>query len=395
MQDHELVQRYSKALADCLKGIGIFSAHKLSPLNLHEEREKFLASDTYNPQFIYNQKQFAPITETLESLKNEINSSVLSQAIKDYFLNLVIEVQKSWELRVAMGNERFSKVSQEMFNSEEIFSDPELVSEALKTNSLSELFPDYEFNDDISQVHNAEEIQKFFADFLSQNYPGVILPIELSEHVSYAITASMNGIRIGVHVQRSGQDLLRLVVHEVESHVLQSLNAKNCQLPHLRTAKTFDQVLLSEGLAVYNEYATKTLTRWAARNYLIRLLAVDLIPKSFREIYEAICEHLPETEAFTTTLRVKRGMTDTSKPGGYEKDAAYYSGFRKIKSLIDSGEMQHRDFFAYKSTGKEAGLMEIQEFLSDHLLLPKWLEVGKDLDDFNFDQRLELLQVPK
>ena len=60
-----------------------------------------------------------------------------------------------------------------------------------------------------------------------------------------------------------------------------------------------------------------------------------MLKKSFREIFEEIAKHIPPKHAYIITYRVKRGMEDTSLPGGFPKDAAYILGFYKIKSALE------------------------------------------------------------
>ena len=388
-QDHSLKEEIvslSEAIAKPLEDVGIVSSNRITPINLEEERDKFFASTNYNPQFIYEPNALPPIIPEFNFLEEKIAESFVPTKVKNYFLGILTDNIKSWQLRQSIGTEDFAQTSHEFFESKAYFVDSKVLSRCLKTDSLSELFLNYTFEDDKTKFHNFQEISNFFQRYVSANYPDLNVQIEISDHVPYVISATSTKIRIGSQVSRSEKDIRRLIVHEIDSHCIQATNAKKYLLPHLRSIKTLNQMILGEGLAVYNEYRTNTLTNWAARNYILRLLAVELASENFRSIFDAMLEHVPPDEAFTIALRVKRGLKDTSKPGGYLKDSVYYSGFRWIETLVSNNSVDYSDLYMCRNSGKESGIIDIPEYAGDDIVYPQWLNnVTSGNDDV--DQR--------
>ncbi len=90
-----------------------------------------------------------------------------------------------------------------------------------------------------------------------------------------------------------------------------------------------------EGLAVYNEARNGVLVPENLKKYSARIVAAAICSEApFSEILEELAGYFPPEEAFNFAPRVKRGLNDTSLPGGYTKDHAYLSGFRKISDFL-------------------------------------------------------------
>ena len=68
------------------------------------------------------------------------------------------------------------------------------------------------------------------------------------------------------------------------------------------------------------------------------MLSRSALTRSFREVYTELLDHgfAPEA-AFGITKRVKRGLADTSLPGGYVKDHIYLEGKLLVERYIADG----------------------------------------------------------
>jgi hypothetical protein len=75
------------------------------------------------------------------------------------------------------------------------------------------------------------------------------------------------------------------------------------------------------------------------RLFALRVLAVDWASRmSFSAVFEnLIRQGVPEEPAWSLTLRAKRGLTDTGRPGCYTKDVAYFRGYLKVGKFIKDG----------------------------------------------------------
>lgn len=122
--------------------------------------------------------------------------------------------------------------------------------------------------------------------------------------------------------------LLSLLDHEIGTHFVRSYNHKKTFAG--RKWKHHKGWLLAteEGLATLNthrEYSDKRF--WIpALHYLACLLASRL---PFSELWRELAVFLGTEDherLWTTCLRVKRGLIDTGKPGGYYKDQSNFAG---------------------------------------------------------------------
>ncbi|MFW5746595.1 MAG: tyrosine/phenylalanine carboxypeptidase domain-containing protein [Nanoarchaeota archaeon] len=129
----------------------------------------------------------------------------------------------------------------------------------------------------------------------------------------------------------------RLIVHEIGVHALRAENGREQPL------KTFLHGLANyleteEGLAVYAEHLTGLLDNTTLRNYAGRVVAIHYaLSHSFVATYKHMKRFFTEKTAWRLTLRAKRGLCDTSRPGAYTKDAIYLRGFFKVKNYIETG----------------------------------------------------------
>ncbi|MFW5645035.1 MAG: tyrosine/phenylalanine carboxypeptidase domain-containing protein, partial [Bacteroidota bacterium] len=55
------------------------------------------------------------------------------------------------------------------------------------------------------------------------------------------------------------------------------------------------------------------------------------------EVYDEMKKYFRKEIAFKLALRAKRGISDTSEPGGCTKDHLYLKGYYEIRSFIENG----------------------------------------------------------
>jgi hypothetical protein len=124
-------------------------------------------------------------------------------------------------------------------------------------------------------------------------------------------------------------------VHEIGTHILRAENGK--RQPFQMFVHGFpDYLSTEEGLAVINEERFGLLSNYMIKQYAARTIAAKMSQtKSFREVYDYLVNFLGPGEVFKIVLRAKRGIEDTSKPGGYPKDFVYLKGYLALRELID------------------------------------------------------------
>ena len=129
-----------------------------------------------------------------------------------------------------------------------------------------------------------------------------------------------------------------LVAHEIETHILTAENGKN-QIYGLFNRGFGNFLETQEGLAIWNQ--EQVSVGETEKNYRSALLVfvVDFAGHhGFAETYDYCLKlGMDEDRALQTTLKVKRGLGDTSKPGMFSKDALYFSGYLQVKDFVANG----------------------------------------------------------
>ena len=128
----------------------------------------------------------------------------------------------------------------------------------------------------------------------------------------------------------TGQFLKRLVVHEIGTHILRYENG--LQQPFKIFSLGFaDYLSTEEGLAVVNEEMHNCLTRSTLKTYAARVVAVSKALKcNFRETFNYLEPFVGKDNAFDITLRVKRGLGDTTWAGAFTKVMVYLKGYFEV-----------------------------------------------------------------
>lgn len=298
----------------------------LTPINFQEEYDKFFKSDTYNPHYEYREISLPRIDNEIKSLIQNVEKSKLPEDIQLHLLGIVMDLDAMQKTKLSIGTPEFGQNADNLFD----WGDDRL--DLLLTNT-----PHVKFALNTKHVlKNAEEIKIDFEKAL-KSYGITELPVVVDEFSTHIISISRKGIKIGKKVKRYDCNVKRLIVHEIESHALQIVNVLRADNFLTNLVKYSTLSLYGEGLAVYNEIDTRKITPDAFDMYYNRIKAVQLLPLSFREIYNALSQTLPPPKAFVITFRVKRGMPDTSLPGGFPKDASYLLGYHEINKLIKEG----------------------------------------------------------
>ncbi len=335
----------------------------LTPLNYNEEREKFFTSSTYNPHFIYQTGDHRLFRDELNELLSQTDLLTLPSDFKFYLQDYLINLHILNITLRSVGTSTFAQAAHALFDWNIIDAD-----------SLMKLFSDYPFNDQQKpKLYNAEMIKEEFEHVLFDTYGISDFNIHIDTFCHNIIRAGYKKVTIGSGIRRSKGNVDRLIVHEIESHVLQTYNMKQTKNPLLELSKYNDAILYSEGLAVYNEVMTQTLTRSSLETYYFRLKAVSMLHKSFREIYTYLAKSLPSDKAYLITYRVKRGMGDTALPGGFPKDAGYMQGFKKVHEYMKKGGSLQEMY--YTKTPELTSLLRSYNLLPEKLcLVPRFLE---------------------
>jgi len=146
-------------------------------------------------------------------------------------------------------------------------------------------------------------------------------------------------------------DVISLLHHEIDGHVVRAENGFALGHEFLGLG-VGNETELDEGIACLFEDRAGGLVGRRYQELAARVVAVDLAQRAdFNAVYDCVREAAPEIGedlTYQMTLRVKRGLSDTAEPGGWTKDALYFTGLRHVRAhVIAHGEESvQRDLMA-------------------------------------------------
>ena len=184
--------------------------------------------------------------------------------------------------------------------------------------------------------------------------------------------------------------MIGVLHHEIGSHFLRRFN--EVQQPWHNERKKFglkSTVTIEEGSGCINmmlEQAKNpnkyTYLFKPALNYYMCCKASEL---SFSELFKDLEGYVDNPkQRYKYVLRVKRGLSDTSQPGGLYKDQVYLEG--ALKLLEHRREIDWQGFYSAKLNLEDLKRPKLMKKLKkDDLVLPKFVE--------NVDEYLQRLDV--
>lgn len=335
----------------------IWTGIALTPINDATEQKKFLdeysAKRVYNPQFEYKKKEKSIAkAETLLYMIKSKNSSKIHDNLLNK-LSLLLEF------------------SQKINTSEKLVfpygvPDKEMVSLAKimipKEKALKQ-----------DRTVFAKDAKKIFIEKLKEyNIYDWKIVIKKNLTAKADINSSKKTISLK-HRKYSYSEINNLLSHEIDVHVLRAHNGyKNKN--SLYSTGTANYLKTEEGLAIMMEQLSGNYNSQRFKFFAARMIAANMaITKSFYEIFDTLVKKysLSKHNSYIITKRVKRGLTDTSKPGGFIKDHVYFEGFYMIRKFMQSGG-DIRPLFVGKIS-----LDEIKNVKKDEILqaiIPKAVE---------------------
>jgi len=314
-----------KKLFDLCKSIETLNF--INPTNIAAQRTKFLKNPNIAPAFKYKQLNINPFKfrEQLYKLPVEnIEDAHIQQLYKHVIDNLANKI----DLLATIGSDDF------LYNSLKYYGKPSKIDVA-NARFILHLNNDEENAQD--NMLNAEQATEYFKE-IAGNWQ-LKCKVELSNKL--VAKAMVNNEKAQLLINKSAtfdrKELHAFAHHELGIHMLTTLNAKQHDL------KVFSLGLpgnthTQEGIAIYSEYCSGSLTISRLKSIALRVLAVHymLQHSDFVKTYHALIDEfcLAKDTAFTLTTRVYRG-------GGFTKDYLYLKGFRDILNLAKQGNIEN------------------------------------------------------
>jgi hypothetical protein len=296
----------------------------VTPLNDYSEKQKFMKKykekEVYNP--LYNYKKRIISVKRIESKISTIKSKEkIYQNLKENFL-------KKTSFLKFLGNEDSEPVQIYDPPSKEIYEKAQVLMNSKK-------FPKQTRNIDSKKARVVFQEQLNSSGLKSWN-------VELRKKT--IANASVDALKKKLILKRrnfSFREIKALINHEIETHVFRSANGYLQKFKILGSIGTTNYLKTEEGLATVMEELNGTHNPVRLKFFYARHIASYLAQsKSFYEIFKVLHEryNLSLNNAYLITKRVKRGLTDTSRPGGFIKDHLYFEGKEMIEKYIKDGK---------------------------------------------------------
>ena len=290
----------------------------LDPINQNTEKIKFFKNKKYNPVLKYDKKQLQPTF--LSKIKQLENNNYKK-------LSLLILQNQLDELKLfnSCTTKDFTKNSIDFHG---IPSD-KLILQAKNILENRKILPEEET---ITPEKIVIELRNYLK---SQNI--MAWSVKTAPITAKAITVLEEKIlKINNNLLFSKEDIKRLKVHEIDTHIMRFENSMLQPEPLQFTFPNY--MSTEEGLAIYSEEMNGVLDQKRMAICAGRVLAVNLaLTHSFAEVFGELSNYFDDNDAWDLTLRVKRGLTDTSMPGGFTKDYLYLKGYFEIKDYVQNG----------------------------------------------------------
>lgn len=164
------------------------------------------------------------------------------------------------------------------------------------------------------------------------------IPIHFEHHRNSQVLMSTQGIHFRLPIGFTKNKLWGKLNHELQTHYLRRYN-QSLQSWDLKSEKKTPRAFreTEEGLANIHSYIERDdpIMRKTYLNYFASYLGQQL---SFAELYHALESYgIREQLAWNLTVKQKRGLEDTSKPGGFSKNHIYFEGLVKVWQWIAAG----------------------------------------------------------
>lgn len=261
---------------------------QLIPINLVEEKDKFFNSKDYNPQFSYS---------------SSIDVSFLNQ-----------------------------------------YGQPTQKIEAFVQKMLQKYGPpDFSKNGKVlTQFEIEEKINSLLSSLELPN-----LSFFYSNQFSARIMLSKKGLHIRTPISLDSNDIQQILDHEIQTHYLRRINHSH-QIWKDHYPKNFiNSRITEEGLALLNTYQSNPQP--FTKQFLTTAGECVAQKKSFRTVFDFFKQYNIEDQiAWNLTMKLKRGLTDTSLPGGLAKSHIYLEGAVKVSKWIIENHNKINLLFAGK-----------------------------------------------
>lgn len=269
----------------------------MAPINLAEEKKLFLKKNgKYNPQFKYS----GLITMNKRNKYGQPKQKYLALAHK--ILDKTFNNQTECEIRKFEGDKISKKEAEQMLN-----------------------------------------------DFLVKNQLDEIVQVSWSDNYLGKASFYKNKLKLKTPIWHRKAEFKGTLYHELGTHALRRINYIQQPFYKKKSQLGFsDYLRTEEGLAGLHTLLVKNfkLNYTGALNYVLSELAQK---ESFVKVFAFVSQYIKDEErAWLYAVKHKRGLYDTSEPGGFTKDLVYFEGFVEVIKFLQENNYDLKPLYIGK-----------------------------------------------
>jgi len=312
----------------------------INPQNAEEEKVRFFKKvelgEEYNPKFLYAPRNplysYFSISPTFQTHKRELQA--LLECLGRDSLGLIFEKKildlfERMEVIKSIGTPNFANNSKEYYggvSKKELKFARELIAKKVKKEGNKITFQKAK-----SMIDSFNVKKKIPYTVVQRDFGGS----------KFSVNVRTKEIFINRDLGLTDLMIKRLIAHEIEGHVYRYENGLLQPYNIFARGISKEGLETDEGLAVVVEQKEKLNVDSQLREYAGRVLAVNIASKkNFYDTFEALKEYFSKEDAFTLTLRVKRGVHKQSESGAFTKDAIYLNGFLVVSKFLEEHSMK-------------------------------------------------------
>ena len=318
----------------------------ITATNKEQEKKKFLSY--YKKKIIYNPKyKYKKIPKTLIYSKENKLDKKIKLLLQDKNLKenkkifkilraKVLEIKTILNLIRNIGTNKITKYSKKLYGrvSKRDLKDAKIELEKLEKNNILK-----QNKKDTEKKYLAEDAKKQTDKIFKRAFfKGWITKIVTSKKINsrFKVNNKEKILYINKNCEPFSKiDILKLIEHEIKVHIQRFANAEKFFLKSIKYGSS-NYLKTEEGLASLFEVKKKVKDKKNLKTSCLYVIVSGLAEtKSFYKCFNTLIKKykINENTAYNIVARIKRGLSDTSKPGGFFKDHVYFTGYNLVKNL--------------------------------------------------------------
>jgi uncharacterized protein (TIGR02421 family) len=300
----------------------------INPINLKVQRNIFFQKNGYiSPNFHYKQLNINPykFREHLYKLPVE---EIYDADIQKLYRHVIDNLASKIDLLTTIGTDDF------VYNSLKYYGEPS--PNDLANAKFLLYLPSEQYGSNVKKF-NADEAVQYFQEQAKKWQLNCKIKLSAKIVAKAMVNNEKALLLINKDAVFSKKELHAYAYHELGVHMLTTINVKKHRLKVFSLGLT-GNTHTQEGLALYSEYLSGSLTIQRLKTIALRVIAVKYMLEQgdFVKTYHTLLNEfdLEKNFAFTLTIRVYRG-------GGFTKDHLYLKGFRDVLTLAKDNSINN------------------------------------------------------